>query len=638
MGLGGKVRRFFLKLGLCYLPLAGLGLTAINAAQIATGRVVIKVQPDGTISEAEKARGIGEMHGRIRKITPFSAALAGIFLIGAYGAYTSRKRRVVLEEHRGIDRAFDYPGILAAGSTAASLGALAALACHGSHSFVPDALNRDTALAGGLLASIGASCWSAFYLGFDAISKLKSPCLGSIASICRYAFSSPAAREKKSIEIFAAESDTLLAARARVAMNEGRGLDSLYYWNACLQYMRRRPEVEECLATNYVAGLGRRVANAVAIMESKKLLGNDPENLGLLTDREFMMLFSHRQADAKALAEKILSLPKCTDEDRMLQSFVLDALGEAGLADMIRRDVFGRFLKVRGHSKVGGGLLYAKPGLRERLVQESQLLDYLQKYCSRHDFEAARPLGIWDSGSGCHLFETFSDGESLYTLLERTPDFAVLRKAAIAQAVLHGIIPAQGCRELEQDVSSFIERMPWQFGKSSLYDALRSLLQPVWRYQAADCDGHRENRHYNTAGQITVYDLEQRGMAPVSSDYAKVMRQGGMVGSWDEQKDLLVECAEKYNSIASGVRITPSELPGHVLRMSPYKALRFASFVWNNPHRHGTAIKFLENAEKDIELLKDTDELPYSELSCAVRTVREQLIELGGSTQPSSSH
>ncbi|MEM4239684.1 MAG: hypothetical protein QXK08_00620, partial [Candidatus Woesearchaeota archaeon] len=85
-------------------------------------------------------------------------------------------------------------------------------------------------------------------------------------------------------------------------------------------------------------------------------------------------------------------------------------------------------------------------------------------------------------------------------------------------------------------------------------------------------------------------------------------------------------------------QVPPNVFPEQVLRASPYKALRFASFVWNNPHRHGTAIKFLENAEKDIELLKDTDELPYSELSCAVRTAREQLIELGGSTQPSSSH
>lgn len=634
MGLWEKARKLFLKLGLTYLPWIALGTAAAYGIRG-------PAQPVPVYEKAEdKNKSIDALADYCRKGLLLTGALAGIFLIGAYGAYRARKRRVVLEGHKGIDKIFDNPGILSAASAIATLGAFTAVKCQGNEDILQGFSQKYPLLFSAWMASAGTILSSTFYSLYDMVSKFKSPCVKNTLKTAFLSFSNPEQREKKSLELIAVESDDTLAARAKVALNNGMPLDALYNYNACLQFRNRRSEVEECLATNWIYGLARKGSTAVALRENSKLLEKDPSNMGLLTDREYHLLLGGREKEAKQVAEKILAMPNCTDEDRILQSFVLDSLSENELAGQIRDKLFSRIIKDNSMMKIGKGLLYAKKGKMERLHDESWLLKHLQKYSEKYDFEAARPLKVICSEQNAWLFETFSDGKGVYGLLESNPDFEVLRKCAITQARLHAVAPAVGSRGIEADISSFIDKMPWDFNRSELYNSFQDLLFPIWPYQAADCDGHRENRHYNTAGQITVYDLEPRGNAPVAFDYAKLFRQGRWVGSWEKQKELLTECAEEYNR-HSEKKISSQVFAEHVLRASPYKALRFASFVWKKPERHDTALSFLGNAENDLEILSSIGSIypgVYSSVSCAIEDAKEKLITAAGRIPPSSFH
>jgi hypothetical protein len=149
------------------------------------------------------------------------------------------------------------------------------------------------------------------------------------------------------------------------------------------------------------------------------------------------------------------------------------------------------------------------------------------------------------------------------------------------------------------------------------------------------------NRHYNETRQITVYDLEPRGLAPVPFDYAKLLRQGRLIGSWQQQKDLLAECADNFNSLAgSRQRMDVGSFAENVLRSSPYKALRYASFAWSKPEINKAALTFLDNAKNDMYIIKNENLLDldrFRAVADAVKVVYNALIEQSARIQPMTS-
>ncbi|MEM2915899.1 MAG: hypothetical protein QXT19_00870, partial [Candidatus Woesearchaeota archaeon] len=534
--------------------------------------------------------------------------LSVLGLLGAYGTSRARKRRCIIEPHRGFDKIFDYPAALSVGITAASLVGTLVYAQNSDYSpSLSNFAKKCPFLVTAGISTFGALFWSVFYNATHAIGRLKSPCLLNYLRMwgrAVYHLWNPRKALNKTLESVAVEDDSTLADRAVLANYENRHLDAVFYRSVCLRFKKRRPEIEEAISMNWVEGLTRRIVNRACIIKNAAKLYKSPEDPTLLINHQFLYLERGNEIKARQLAEKILSLPSCSDEERILESFVLELLGEADWAERLRQEMVPRLFRNNECARVGQSLLYQKLGFRERLEKEAQTLNYLQKFSSTYDFEVARPLGVWDFGRISCLFETFSDGTSLYDYLEMNPDISVLRKAAMTQAALHAVLPCDNNYDLEKDVSSFIEKLPLHFSKQKLYDALIEILKPAARCLAADSDGHRENRHYNTAQQITVYDVEARGSSPIFYDYAKLRGQGRSVGTIKQQKDLLFESAGAYNRLAQPERrVAENEFYENVLRSSPYKALRFALFVQNRPERHKTARNFLENAELDLLVL-----------------------------------
>ncbi len=551
-------------------------------------------------------------------------------LLGAYGISRARRRQCVIEPHRGFDKIFDYPAALSGGITAASLAGLLAYAQNSDYAPVlPHIANKSPLLVTAGLGTVGAIVWSVFYNLAHATSRLKSPCLlNYFLMACRavYQLWNPRKALNNALESVAVEDDSTLSGRAVLAAYENRPLDAVFYHAVLLRFKKRRPELEEAVSMDWVSGFTRRIINRGNLIANSVRLRRSPDDLALLTRRQFLYLERQNERKARQIAEKILSLPGCTDEDRILQSFVLESLGEPERADRLRKEAFPGLFKESQRARIENSILYQKFGLKERLVKESQILDYLQRFCSTYDFDVARPLGVWDFGRMSFLFETFSDGESLYDYLEQNPDIGVMRKAAMAQAALHALLPSDNNYDLEKDVLSFMEKLPQHIRKQRLYDALIELLTPVVPYQSADCDGHRENRHYNISQQITVYDAESRGSSPQAYDYAKLRGQGCSVGSFEQQKDLLVESAGVYNRIVQPERRVPeSEFYNHVLRASPYKAMRFALFVKGRHERHHSARQFIANAELDLhvlsEVLKKESRYALCDALCSINDV-----------------
>ncbi len=531
-------------------------------------------------------------------------------LLGAYGTSRARKRQCIIEPHQWYDRVFDYPAALSTGVTAASMAGLLAYAQSSNYAplLLHTAKNNPLLVASGIEAA-AAFIWPVFYNFAHTIGKLKSPCILNYLLMFLRAIHylwNPRKALTKALKSVAIEDDLTLSSKALIASYENRPLDAVFYYAVCLRHKKRRPEIEEAVSMNWFEGFTRNVVSRMGLIENSVQLRKSPEDAALLTRRQFLYLQRGNERKAKQLAQKIVSLPDCSNEARILQSFVLESLGEPELAERLRNEAFPRLFRESQRAKYENSILYSKLGLRERLVKEAQTLDYLQRFGSAHDFDVARPLGIWDSGRMCFLFETFSDGESLYDCLEKNPDINVLRRAAMAQAALHAILPCDNNYELEKDLSSFMEKLPQQMRKQKLFDALVELLKPAERFQATDCDGHRENRHYNLSHQITVYDAESRGSAPMSYDHAKLRGQGRSIGTPEQQKDVLVETACAYNRLVPPERRVPeNDFYNNVLRASPYKAMRFALFAQGRPEKHHSARQFIANAELDLLVLSD---------------------------------
>jgi hypothetical protein len=643
MSLGEKTRKLFLKLGFTYLPLLGLaGATAAVATKINSDAIVIS--SDNDVRSSEKERYENKIIGYSKKALPIYGILAGISLLGTYGLYASRKRRLIMEQHRGADKIFDYPMAVSSAGAVASLGAAVSLTYSGNMDLLQGAASREPLLVGALTAS-GLACLNYVYYVFaDRISALKSPCLKNTAKIFGLVFKSREEREKKGLELFAEENTSTFADRAEVAFNEGRKLDSLYYYNASLQQLKRRSEFEEALATSFLISLARKITSKLDMIQINSRLKKDPDNIGLLTDAEYNLLLTMNEKGTRDIANRIISLPHCSNEDKLLQSFILDYVGDKSHAEAVRNNVLHSLFLEKRHARIGRELLYQKHGTQARLFGESMDLSDLQKYCAKYDFEAARPLGIFGEGENSVLFETFSDGVPLFDYLEHNSDFEVLRKAARTQSVLHGLMKREGDYFLKDDISSFLGSVPddWALDKGSLNNALSALLMPAVRFLAPDCDGHRMNRHYNETRQITVYDLEPRGLAPVPFDYAKLLRQGRLIGSWQQQKDLLAECADNFNSLArSSQRMDVGSFAENVLRSSPYKALRYASFAWSKPEINKAALTFLDNAKNDMYIIKNENLLDldrFRAVADAVKVAYNALIEQSARIQPMTSH
>ncbi len=615
MGLGEKVKKLFLKLGFRYLPWIAFGTLVaapyFNPEETDIETTVLHKTAEGgykAITYKEQRKDTRFPDSDYRGLAATSI-LGFIGLLGIYGTSRARKRQCVIEPHRGLDKILDYPAALSAGMTATTLACIIACA-EALHNFsTPPNLKNNPLFVTTGIGSVGLFVWSAFYGFMNLISKLKSPCMLNLWRIFPITLSNlwnPTEATKRTIESFAVEDDLMLVSRAVLANYENRPLDAIVYQDKYLRLRKRRPALEEAVSMNWAEGCARGIASLICLIENSFQLRKSPEDAALLTERQFIYLRRENERKARQLAQKILSSPKCGDEERILQSFVLDSLGEPEWAERLRQEAFPRLFRENERVKFGKSLLYQKLGLREQLVKESQTLDYLQRFGNRYDFDAARPIGVWDFGRASCLFETFADGESLYDYLEGIPDIGVMRKAAMTQAALHAVLPRDNNYDLEKDVSAFIENLPLHIRRQKLYDALLELLKPVAQYQAADCDGHRENRHFNVSQQITVYDVEARGSSPMPYDYAKLRGQGCSVGTLEQQKDVLVESAGVYNRIVLPERRVPeNEFYNNILRASPYKAMRFALFVQKHPERHHNARQFISNAELDLLILDD---------------------------------
>ncbi|MEM4246722.1 MAG: hypothetical protein QXR48_00500 [Candidatus Woesearchaeota archaeon] len=639
MGLGEKIKKSLLKL--CFKCLPWIAIASLGAYGVIKSKYsdVWSENPNFIVLSKSGKKEYYRPPLAAYYCLPALGVLAGTLLLGAYGTWRARKRYRIIERHKGIDRVLDYPGMLSlATSIAAVVGSGIPFYLRDPENALERVMNEPFLLSGWIsvmLASFGAFS----YMFYDNISKYSSPCLKNV-----YLFITtrdPRKREKLMGSIFAIESDLTLSAKAGVASMLGKKSDVLYYCNASLQTLRRRPEFEVAISFNWIEGLTRQTMFPLLLWLNSRKIEKNPDDLCTLVHREFIYLMKQDKASATRVAERIVYHPACTLQEKLFQSFLLDFVGDTKTADKIRQDVLHSLPVDTNCLDYEKSLVYWKPGKREKLEQELLNLQYLLPYSGKHDFEVARPFGVWDYGGTSYLFEAFSDGTRLYDLLDNKPDFEVIRKAALTQAALHSLVPSDRVLDLKTDIDSFVSRIPWKTDRQALSDALGVLLAPIWTYQAADCDGHRENRHYNTTGQITIYDLEPRGCSPIAFDYAKLLRQGRQVGSWETQKDLLVESIEKYNRMVSRERqIPPNVFPEYVLRASPYKALRFAAFVWGKPSRHHIALSFLENARNDLCLLREEalSQNVYNYLSCAIKDAENQLITLSARTPPSSSH
>lgn len=622
MSLGETVRKLAIKVSFSCLPWVALGALGAHVANATINKDLPGIE-------------------YCRKDLPTLAVLGGVLALGAVGTHVSRKKRVVFEPHKGIDRVFDYPGVLSSVSMAGLSGL--AMANPNLAQGLQGLLNEDPVTTTSFLGALGACGWSFSYMFFDALSKLKSPCVPNFAkSIVLTAFNSGnrADYARRLTEILNFESAGNLEERARTSALRGNMTDAAYYWNAALNF-EKRSGMQEILALSAFDSMARRIGGTIERISNYFKLRKNPNDRVLLIEKEFIHLLSYQPEKARPLAEKIISLPGCTDEEKILQSFVLDHVGAYSCADDIRNEIISKYQEDKPF-RLGGNLIYVKTGIRENLVGESRRLLQLQRVSEKHGFEAARPLGIWDKiGSYC-LLEAFSDGKRLYEMLEENPDAEIIRKAALAQAALHALVPPGQEKTPDCDITRFIDNEPLGIGGMDLGSALDSVLAPVWQYQAADCDGHRMNRYYNLNRQIVVFDLAPRGNAPLSFDYAKLLGQGRWPAHWQEQQEIIRESAEEYNAMVDiERRITPTVLQEHVFRSVPYKALRYAAFVWSKPEMYSTAISFLGNSENYIAILRNTakvDNRACEILLGALRSATRALIEQSARRQPMTSH
>lgn len=625
MSLGDKVRKLALKIGFSVLPWVGWGVLGAHLVNVAS------VTLDSSITDIEK----------VRKCLPTSALLGGVLALCAASTYASRKNRVILEKHNGLENIFDYPGI---SSFAISSGIFApwVVACALKGEIAGISYEDNLALRA-LIGTSYVSLLSALYTSSDALSKNKSPCIKNFFKMTSTLYSKLSHKEELKIlsEVSASRSSGLLEAQAMALAEQGDMINATSFWNAALNFERRSGN-EKTLAINALAASDRRFSTAIELIRNNYKLRKNPNDRALLIRSEFLYLLRYQPQKAKALAEKIITLQGCTDDEKFLQSFILDYAGASERADALLKEVLTRHMQENGLAKLGSNLLYQKAGAKEQLVGESRLLLQLQRVCEKHRFEAARPLGIWGRNDPHYLLETFSDGTRLYEMLEENPDPVVLRKAALAQASLHGIVSRAEDKKPHEDILQFINAEPWGLDRQDLDFALESMLEPVWNHQAADCDGHRMNRHYNLNEQIVVYDLEPRGNSPIAFDYAKLFAQGRFPAHWETQKEILAESADTYNSIVSKeLRISGEQLSEQTFRSAAYKALRYAAFVWKDASRHSTAIDFIGNAEKYINILKNTvkvDNRACKILLADLRTVNDALIGQSGHRPPMTSH
>jgi hypothetical protein len=588
MSLSERVRKFFLNLGFGVLPWVAFGTIGVGA--------VNSVAPvyDSQGRETGDEAGLSF----VRRSLPITGAAAGLSLLGAYVTSRARRRRVVREPHRGLDKLLDHPGslapILAAGATAA--------ASAGSGLF--SAFPRYPILLGSLLATTTAALWYIVYMGIDKLSQMRSPCLLNFAKFCGYVARHPFVREKKCLELLAVESDDTLEMRASVAAYERNSLDALYYWSASMRWRERRSEVEEAVAWDWIGATARKLAGIKYLRETGRQCEKEPNNRIVALTNQYFLLRFRKESRLKQLAERILAQSDCTDYERLFESYVLDSIGERAWAESIRKDVLPRILRDKESIKLGKSLVYSKPGREEDLRAEAKRLEFLLPRVAAYDVEVARPLGILPVEDKHYLFEVFSDGESLYSLLEQNPVPAILQKADRAIAAVHGLLPHGQPLSMSEDIAGFIKKVPWEIGKKLLTYELEKLLKPLWHHQAANGDMHRENSHYNLSEQVTIYDKESVGSCPIAFDYAKMHCQGRRVGTRMQECKILGEAAEEYNSMVVRERWIPSEkLFEYVLRSSQYKALRFAVFVRDKPARHGAALAFLANATADLDSL-----------------------------------
>jgi hypothetical protein len=635
----GKIRKFFLKLGLGYLPWLAIGAAGIYSGQKFSDQYkAIHYDVNTPASYYSDKRNYEIGRDLSKNFLPFVAAVSGLFLLTSFGNYLSRKRRIQIEAHKGIEKILDYPGIASTGITAAVVGAAAGAAALNEGSFPNYLANKDPAVFGAYAACAGAFVQSSLQLLFSAFSVYKSPSAKNFFRSFNNFFKNVPTTSESIKNVIAVESEISLSSRAKACINEGNKLDALYYWNASLQFKKRTSALEDAIASNSYDVLGEKIGMQILLYKNSKELKKCPGSLPLLVQRQFLHMRGFQYDKIRQISEKILSNPCCSEEERVLQSFIYDAIGDSCSADRIRHEVLPLLLANQQY-RIGKGIVFSKPGSKERLAGESSLLSKLQHSCEKYDFEAARPLGIWESMGRSWLFEVFSDGTNLHDYLDRNPDTAVLRKAALAQAALHTLVPSERKFFISDDIASFLGRVPdtWFLDKQVLYDSLSELIAPLGEYLSADCDGHRQNRNYNTSKQITVYDLEPRGDAPMSFDYAKLLRQGRWVGSWGAQKQILAECADFFNKNKRPSWVNPEILANHVLKASPYKALRYAVFALDKPEKHNTALNFLGNSETDIHMIEEKALASAGccrALSDAVETAEREIITASASKLP----
>lgn len=560
-------------------------------------------------------------------------ALALLSLLGVYASWRARKARKRTHPLKGLNKIFDHPEILSlAASTAIMGGGIIYTLPYSDHLANYELLTNlkypENLVVLGYTASGIASFWPIINAVTDLSSRLKNPVrdyfsmLGISASGMYKTLLGKDATStfKKGLELLAVEYDGFYENKASIAVREGRLVpDALRDWNAGLRWRKRKPYLSRVIHTNWVNSTGFPLAALLQLRYNSQKLKNDPDNAGLLTERQFTYLSLGKNKKAKQLAERILS-QQCTQGEKILQSFVLDMIEEHEWAEKLREEVFSQ-ITTDDPQKAFGGLIYPKKGSPEMLQKEASLLRQAQSIGEKHNFESAEPFSIHKIKNNHYLFEVFSDGEQLYKLLEKIPDERVLKEALRVQALLHSKLENNSTLSLDESISKLSKRAPWEL-RTEFLNAIKELQKVFWKYQAFDCDGHRENRHWNVSNQITVYDLEDRGPAPLAYDYAKLLRQGKRVGSQEQEREMLCAAAQTYNKHAK-TRVPERELQEFVWKASPVKALSYAWYAWDDPKKYGVSMEFLENAKDDLNILKAQDKISKAQYVVIVDEIKK---------------
>jgi hypothetical protein len=602
------------------------------------GRLLVRSDADNPMTHIPQELYALSLDGRMERLTRFGLweeeamadyhaksfglmAIAGLAgLLGIYGSWRARKARVRLEGHRGIDKLLDYPGLVAFGASAGLLGCITYLG--GSSSAFFESKTSGQLLLGAGFAATTASMMNLFYGIADIFSRVKSPCLrNGIKMFCCSARAATNSLRGKNypeenarmLELQACQDDKTLVMQA---IDEARRQNlpyAVHYLNSAFQSRLRKPALARLLSTNWIEQLGRRVALFVA----EKAYGlRAQDDLVSLTTLQFEHVVFGNNKKALAFSEKILDLPDCTDQDRVLQAFILENIGEKSLSKKLLDYAVPRLIKNsdgRSEARSGGQILAFKPG--ERLVFEKEIinLEYCLRSATRFGFEVSRPLGIFSVNDRDYLCEVYADGKRLDRYLLEKPDSAVMRENLRVTGILHGIMPCRNGKSIDSDICALVERAPWPL-RPALLDAVSGLVFPFWQYQAFDSDAHQQNRNWNFSGQITVFDLEDRGSCPVAYDYAKASRQGVNPCTPGQESEFLESAVEQYNRLVGRERRIPGGvMQEFVCRASPVKALSRAYAFWNRPEEARLSLGFLNNAWNDLQLLKENRRITSDE-------------------------